>query len=134
MLRPHPKELALALLSMSSSGETQLKLGHHWCCVCLKYPAVPAAQSPHLRSAMRTKKEQNPVIPILQRKNGSSEAGFLKSAADGEAKFAKVKEKGCSHQVLILNRSLHTACTPHLVCQEELTSGLCISTFRPTLT
>lgn len=89
MLSPHPKELALALLPMSSSGKIKLKLGHHWCCVCLKYSAVLAAQSPHLRSAMKTSKEQNPVIPILQRKNGSSEAGLLKSAADGDAKFAK---------------------------------------------
>lgn len=90
MLSPHPEELALALLSMSSGGgETELKLGHHWCCMCLKYPAAPAAQSPHLCSPMKAREEQNPVILILQRKNGSSEAGFLISAADGAAKFAK---------------------------------------------
>ena len=89
MLSLYPEELALALLTISSGGETELKLGHHWCCVCLKSSAVPAAQSPKLRSPMKAREERNPIIPILQRKNASSEAGFLKSSADGSAKFAK---------------------------------------------
>lgn len=78
MLTLHPEELALTLLSISSGGKTDLKLGHHWCCVCLESSAVPAAQSPNLRSPVRAREERNPVIPILQRKNRSSETGFSK--------------------------------------------------------
>lgn len=75
--------------SAVSSGETQLKLGHRWCCGCPKSLAVPAAQSPALRGPAKAEGDANAP-------SAEAAAGGSVSEADGSAEVAKQRTKAGS--------------------------------------
>lgn len=92
-----PQQTTLSLAPRSgarsavSSGETELKLGHRWCCGCPKSSAILAAQSPDLHG--QAKAEGDPSVPSSQGAAGRQDfpSGWL-------CKVDKAKDKGRKRQ------------------------------------
>lgn len=100
--------------SAVSSRETQLKLGHRWCCGCPKSLAVPSAQSPS--SVVQRRRKAMPTYPVRRRQR---EAAFLRRVAlrrwqsEGRRQeVARVQALLRDPQQEVPRGSLHTARTP----------------------